>query len=244
MKKRNNFLSETEVILRQEAGVKAHESESPPTVGLKAGAFADLGTLILTNKRLVYVEKGGASRAAAWALGGVFAAQAIEKRVSKAEIDELTMQEGSYSTPLQNITRVEAKKKLGQAYIRVDREGSEKPVHAYVVGGGNNNQEWAAAINQAKVALQVTPTAPTAGFVPQQTQRASSDNICKRCGTRDSFGSKFCISCGAPLSQTEMPLPPPPPPQPQTPKCPYCRSPIRYIQQYQRWYCDKEKRYV
>lgn len=237
-------MSETELILKQEAGVKAHESESPPTVGLKAGAFAELGTLILTNRRLLYISKGGASRAAAWALGGVFAAQAIEKRVSKAEIDELATQEGSYSTPLQNITLAEAKKKLGQAYIRVDRVGSEKPVHAYVVGGGANNQEWAAAINQAKAALHFTPTTPTAGFVAQQTQRASSGNICQRCGTRDSFGSKFCTSCGAPLTQTEMPLPPPPPPQTQTPTCPYCRSPIRYIQQYQRWYCDKEKRYV
>lgn len=237
-------MSETEVLLKQEAGVKAHESESPPTIGLKAGAFADLGTLILTNKRLVYVEKGGASRAAAWALGGVFAAQAIEKRVSKAEIDELATQEGSYSTPLQNITLAEAKKKLGQAYIRVDRVGSDKPVHAYVVGGGTNNQEWAAAINQAKAALQFTSTTPTASLVPQQTPSATSGNICQRCGTPDSFGSKFCASCGAPLAQTEMPLPPPPPAQIQTPTCPYCSSPIRYIQQYQRWYCDKEKRYV
>jgi ribosomal protein L37E len=242
MKKRNHFLSETEVILRQEAGVKAHESESPPTVGLKAGAFAELGTLILTNRRLLYISKGGASRAAAWALGGVLAAQAIEKRVSKAEIDDLATQESSYFTLLQNITRVEAGKKLGQAYIRVGSVGSEKPVHAYVVGGGANNQEWETAINQAKAALQFTPTTQAAGFVPQQTQRASG-NICQRCGTPNSFGSKFCTSCGAPLTQTEMPLPPPPP-QPQTPICPYCRSPIRYIQQYQRWYCDKEKRYV
>jgi hypothetical protein len=195
-------LSETEVILRQEAGVKAHESESPPTVGLKAGAFAELGTLILTNRRLAYISKGGASRAAAWALGGVFAAQAIEKRVSKAEIDDLATQEGSYSTLLQNITRVEAGKKLGQAYIRVESDDSEKPVHAYVVGGGANNQEWEVAINQAKATAQYTPT--TAGFVPQQTQRAPSENICQRCGIPDSFGSKFCTSCGASLAQTEM----------------------------------------
>jgi hypothetical protein len=62
-------MSETEYILRQETGVKSHESESPPTVGLKAGAFADLGSLILTNKRLVFIDKGGAARAAAWAVG-------------------------------------------------------------------------------------------------------------------------------------------------------------------------------
>jgi hypothetical protein len=28
------------------------------------------------------------------------------------------------------------------------------------------------------------------------------------------------------------------------PTCPSCGSPIRYIQQYQRWYCDKEQKYV
>jgi len=52
MKKRKHLLSETEVILKQEADVKDHKSESPPIAGLKA-AFADLGTLILTNKQLV-----------------------------------------------------------------------------------------------------------------------------------------------------------------------------------------------
>jgi hypothetical protein len=34
------------MIILQEAGVKAHESEKPPSFGLKAGAFADVGTLI------------------------------------------------------------------------------------------------------------------------------------------------------------------------------------------------------
>lgn len=106
-------MSETEVRLKQEAGVKAHESESPPTMGLRAGAFAEVGTLILTNQRLLYISKGGASRAAAWALGGVLAAHAGEKNVSKAEIDDLMKYKGSYFTSLQNITRVEAGKKLG-----------------------------------------------------------------------------------------------------------------------------------
>ncbi len=236
-------MSEVEVILRQEAGVKDHESETPPTVGLKAGAFAELGTLILTNKRLIYISKGGGARAAAWALGGVFAAQAIENSVSKAEIDELSSQEGSYFTLLQNITRAEAGKKMGQTFVSVGSVGSMKPVHAYVVGGGTNNQQWAATINQAKAALQFTPTA---GFGPQQPQRTSYVRTCQRCGKPDSLGSKFCTSCGAPFEQlqTQATFPSPPPPPPTTPTCPYCKSPIRYIQQYQRWYCDNEKRYV
>lgn len=246
-------MSETEYILRQEAGVKSHESESPPTVGLKAGAFADLGTLILTNKRLVFIDKGGAARAAAWAVGGVFAAQAIENRVSKAELDELSSQKDSISIPLGNLTRVEAGKKMGQSFIRVDNVGSAKPVHAFVVAGGSNNQDWVAAVNQAKASAQYSPQyspMPQAtAYVPQQVQQpvvaqqTGQGRICQNCGAAGLLG-KFCTSCGSPLSQpqTQMPLPPPPPAQ--TPMCPYCGSQIRYIQQYQRWYCDKEKRYV
>lgn len=71
----------------------------PPTVGLKAAAFADVGTLILTNKRLVYISKGGSARSAAWTVGGVFAAQAIENNVSKAELNELSSQEGATPYP-------------------------------------------------------------------------------------------------------------------------------------------------
>jgi hypothetical protein len=34
--------------------------------------------------------------------------------------------------------------------------------------------------------------------------------------------------------------PPPPPPQ----NCPTCGNPLTYIQQYQRWYCYKDQKYV
>jgi sporulation protein YlmC with PRC-barrel domain len=35
-----------------------------------------------------------------------------------------------------------------------------------------------------------------------------------------------------------------PTPQAQTPTCPTCGGPLTYIQQYQRWYCYKDKKYV
>jgi hypothetical protein len=38
--------------------------------------------------------------------------------------------------------------------------------------------------------------------------------------------------------------PPPPPPGQVAQTCPTCGSPLRYIEQYQRWYCDQEKKYV
>jgi predicted amidophosphoribosyltransferase len=136
---------------------------------------------------------------------------------------------------------------MGESYIHVDSIGTSKPVHAYVVGGGNSNQEWAAAINQAKANLQCTPTTQTENSVPIGTQTVTPQSTCPKCGAVNSCNSKFCTSCGTPLNQTHTetppPIPPPPPPT-QTPLCPNCRKPIRYIQQYQRWYCDNEKRYV
>jgi cbb3-type cytochrome oxidase subunit 1 len=38
--------------------------------------------------------------------------------------------------------------------------------------------------------------------------------------------------------------PPPPPPDQIAQTCPTCGSPLRYVEQYQRWYCDKEEKYV
>jgi hypothetical protein len=31
---------------------------------------------------------------------------------------------------------------------------------------------------------------------------------------------------------------------PPSPACPTCGQPLTYVQQYQRWYCDKEQKYV
>jgi hypothetical protein len=36
----------------------------------------------------------------------------------------------------------------------------------------------------------------------------------------------------------------PPPPAPTVQTCPTCGSPMRFIQQNQRWYCDKERKYI
>jgi hypothetical protein len=47
---------------------------------------------------------------------------------------------------------------------------------------------------------------------------------------------KFQLQTGAPA--------PPAPPSGTGMTCPTCGGPLRYIQQYQRWYCDKEKKYA
>jgi hypothetical protein len=53
-------------------------------------------------------------------LGGALAASALEKSVSKAEIDDLMKYQGSYFIPLQEITHVETARKMGGGYLRVD----------------------------------------------------------------------------------------------------------------------------
>jgi hypothetical protein len=195
----------------QEAGVKQHDSESPPSMGLRAGALAEVGTLILTNRRLIYVSKGGASTAAAWALGGALAARAIEKSVSQAEVDDLLKHKGSYFVALQEITRVETGRKMCGAYLRVDNCSQvQKPAHSYVFGSGfSRNEEWVNAINSAVVAAR-----------------------------SGQFASKG-------FSQNEQqPTYLPPPPPTAAPVCPFCGGPLTYIQQYQRWYCYRDQRYV
>lgn len=48
-------------------------------------------------------------------------------------------------------------------------------------------------------------------------------------------GGQATVSSTQPVSQ---------PQQSQTPTCPTCGEPLTYIQQYQRWYCYKDKKYV
>jgi len=42
-----------------------------------------------------------------------------------------------------------------------------------------------------------------------------------------------------PVRKSSVPVPPP-----GWQNCPTCGAPLRYIQQYQKWYCDKEQKYV
>lgn len=47
-----------------------------------------------------------------------------------------------------------------------------------------------------------------------------------------------------PPAQPAYPTPAPTAAPPPEPTCPTCGSTLRFIQQYQRWYCDKEQKYV
>lgn len=248
-------MSEIEMIFKNESGVKAYEGEHPPTIGLKAGAFADVGTIILTNKRFVYINKGGSARAATYALGGALAARAAEKRVSKAELDDVSNYPGSYSIPLQDITHVETARHFGSSYLRIDNKTPNlKQSYSFILGSGiSTNEDWVAAINSAitsshssippmtsaamnnpvPAAPTYNPPPPPVMYPPQinnPSQPVQASNlalpVCSSCGTPASNPTaKFCRACSAPL-------PPPAPPKPvESPKprpkfCSQCGAPI------------------
>jgi sporulation protein YlmC with PRC-barrel domain len=45
-------------------------------------------------------------------------------------------------------------------------------------------------------------------------------------------------------AEPSIPAQPAQPAQPTQPICPICKGPLTYIQQYQRWYCYKDQKYV
>ena len=54
---------------------------------------------------------------------------------------------------------------------------------------------------------------------PRLAQRNGDILFCSKCGTQNTVGSTYCVSCGSPLTQqTQPPTPPPPPPPPSDPR--------------------------
>jgi hypothetical protein len=223
-------MSETETILKVESGVKAYEGEHPPSFGLKAGAFADVGTIILTNQRFVYINKGGAARAALYALGGALAARATEKSVSKAELNDVASYPGSYSIPLQNITGVETARHFGSSYLRIDNNCSTlKPAHSFILGSGlSMNEDWVAEIKSTIMTVHSPPPQTNSSYLlnpvpaytpppppffsnsnntsqfPKPIQPTSISTVdCTSCGTPVNSTAKFCSGCGASLEPSK-----------------------------------------
>jgi hypothetical protein len=247
-------MSETETILKNESGVKAYQGEHPPTMGLKAGAFADVGTIILTSRRLVYINKGGAARAATYVLGGALAARAAEKNVSRAELDDAAKYPGSYSISLQDITKVETARHFGSAYLRVDNKSSYlKPAHSFILGSGfSKNEDWVAAINSAIITSRSPPARvnsaplnnPAPGYnippppaypanivTPRQPVQMASVAliVCPSCGTSSKPSAKFCGACSASL---EPPKPVAVAPKPKAKFCSNCGAPIGFAARF------------
>jgi len=176
-------MSEEEIILRQEAGVKSYESDAP-----KAGWGYQVGSLIVTNQRLVFISKGKMARTALGVLAGPLAMMVLEKTVSKAKLDDLAKSEGSYSIPLQAITKVETARKWGGPYLRLDHPNlGGTPLHSYVFGTGFGvSKELVQALDSA---ISSKPQPRVAE--PEMTQPQALSSTVPPVG-----GVKFCIECG------------------------------------------------
>jgi len=66
--------------------------------------------------------------------------------------------------------------------------------------------------------------------VPWEQIQAAGDYVLLKPSSTQTFGPQ-------PLTQPQQA-------QTQQPLCPTCGGPLTYIQQYQRWYCYKDKKYV
>jgi hypothetical protein len=176
-------LSENETIIMQESKIKQFDTESPPSMGFSVGMgrTLDLGTLILTNKKLIYVSLGANE------------AMALTKTISQAEVNYLMKYKRSYFVPLLGITRVETNRIFATSYLRVDnRISGQKNYHSYNFlvqyqkeSSGNvilKAQAWANAINSAIATARSGQTAP---------------KYCTRCGKQLPEGkNEVCPYCG------------------------------------------------
>jgi len=94
-------------------------------------------------------------------------------------------------------------------------------------------------------------------FTPQEGQDTTIienalDNLCSQGKLKESEGNRLRKLYGLSeqkdeqISVPNVKIPPTPIPEPPIPTntCPRCGAPLRWIQQYQRWYCDQEKTFV
>jgi hypothetical protein len=150
-------MSETETILKNESGVKCAEGDTKGYLGL--------GTLILTNLRLVYINKHGKGAVALTGLTGLVGLE-VAKKAGKADLDDATTFPGSFSIRLEEITRAENVRHFLNAYLRVDSQSpSLKPVYNFFFNSASSS-DWANAINSAVATRSPQPSAQPTTYMP------------------------------------------------------------------------------
>ena len=196
-------LPENDTVIMQESNVKQFDSESPPSIGLSVGPLGrnlELGTLILTNKKLIYVSMD------AWG------AMALTKTVSQAQVNYLMKYKKSYFVPLQEITQVESSHFFSQQYLRVNNCCSgQKNHHSYLFTvpwqrdayGATipKSQYWVNAINSAIKTARYSQMIPPTNYSSTETQPNQIPPTLPKSET--STGPK-CPLCGAPLIYVQV----------------------------------------
>jgi hypothetical protein len=172
-----------ETVLKSESGFGLREKG-----GKKYNFNPPAGTLILTDKRLIFAQSGGslAKRMVAGGLFGDIGLKAMTK-VKPEELDKAFERPESFQLSLQDISEVKTEKKLTTPYLSVEwRAPDNLKAVFYKIGvyrGLKNFDEWTKAIQDAK-----TPT-PT-------SQSEGVGKFCIGCGQKIPENVKFCPKCG------------------------------------------------
>jgi hypothetical protein len=173
-----------ETVLNSESGIGLKQR------GDKKYSFnPPAGTLILTDKRLIFAQsdKGLAKRMVAGGLLGNLGLTAMTK-VKPEELDKALERPESFQLNLQEISEAKTEKKLGTPYLSVQSSAPDNPnAMFYRVTAASFHlkgfDEWAKAIQDAKIS---TPNAPS----------ESAEKFCTGCGQKIPENAKFCPLCG------------------------------------------------
>ncbi len=117
------------------------------------------GTLILTDKRLIFAQSGGefAKRLLAGGrLGGIIGSEALRAmtKVKAEELDKALEKSESFEVKLQDISEVKTERQLGAALLSLQWNDPEKPkallYRTGMISGFQGFDDWIKAIQDVK----------------------------------------------------------------------------------------------
>jgi hypothetical protein len=209
-----------ETILKSESGLGLKQK------GDKKFSFnPPAGSLVLTDRRLIFAESGGefAKRIVAGALlGGIVGSEAIRAmtKVKAEDLDKAFERPNSFQMNLDDILEVKTERVLGASFLSVQWNAPERPkallYRSGFVSAFGGFDQWVSAVNAAKQSQSIPerpPAPPQAGpyyAVPEPSGLAP--NPPQPLQTTPTYSpstslpvqpnTKFCIYCGARIPET------------------------------------------
>ena len=177
--------SSEETVIKSESGFAVKEK------GDKKYRFnPPVGTLTLTDKRLIFAQSGAglAKRMAAQGLFGSIAVKAMTK-VKPEELDKALERPDSFQLNLQDIQEAKNEKQLGTRLLSIQWNAPDNPKALFyrtstgLTSAFKGFDEWIKAIQDAKTS---TPT----------SQSESVGKFCIACGQKIPENVKFCPKRG------------------------------------------------
>lgn len=203
-----------EAVLKTESGI------GPKQRGDKKYRFnPPMGTLILTDRRLIFAESGGefAKRLVAGGLLGIIGSEALRgvTKVKAEELDKALERSESFQVNLKDISEVKTEKQLGVSFLSVQWSAPQQQKALFYRTGVFSSfvgfDEWINQILTAKQRLTI-PVAPSPSQeVPSpysthpQTQPSYDPAIANPPATPQGVTSTvFCTNCGARMASTDL----------------------------------------